>query len=145
MEGHKIDFQTQIGIGTTFPGFLDMKPAEEYILNQREPFRGILMDLQILVESTFPHADMQFKFGLPFHYLNGKPFCYFNASRKKGYVDLCLWNSAHLTLHGDKLIADGRKVIRSLRYYHRNEIEGSVVIDLLREAHAVQHKGFYKD
>jgi len=38
-----------------------MKPAEEYILSQPEPFRSILLHLQILIETSFPQVELQFK------------------------------------------------------------------------------------
>lgn len=60
-----------------------MKPAENYILNQPEPFRSILLHLQILIEGNFPEVDLQFKWKIPFYYLDGKPFCYLNPSKKK--------------------------------------------------------------
>ncbi|MBA4746843.1 MAG: DUF1801 domain-containing protein [Muricauda sp.] len=121
-----------------------MNPAEDYILNQPEPFKSILIQLQVLVETTVPEVRLDFKYRLPFYYLNDKPFCYFNASRKKGYVDMCLWNSAHLTVHLDKLVTDGRKVMKSLRYFNMDEIDGKIVVELLQEAKSVNHKGFYK-
>tara|TARA_B100000949_G_scaffold172743_1_gene153302 strand:+ start:3380 stop:3748 length:369 start_codon:yes stop_codon:yes gene_type:complete len=121
-----------------------MKPAENYILLQPEPFRGILLELQVLVETTVPEVRLDYKYKLPFYYLNDKPFCYFNASRKKGYVDMCLWNSAHLTVHLDKLVTDGRKVMKSLRYFAAEEIDGAIVVELLNDAKSVNHKGFYK-
>ncbi|NDV16314.1 DUF1801 domain-containing protein [Muricauda sp. TY007] len=121
-----------------------MNPAEDYILNQPEPFKSILIQLQVLVETTVPEVRLDFKYRLPFYYLNDKPFCYFNASCKKGYVDLCLWNSAHLTVHLDKLVTDGRKVMKSLRYFNVDEIDGKIVVELLQEAKSVNHKGFYK-
>ncbi len=122
-----------------------MNPAENYILNQPEPFKSILIQLQVLVETTVPEVRLDFKYRLPFYYLNDKPFCYFNASRKKGYVDMCLWNSAHLTVHLDKLVTDGRKVMKSLRYFNMDDINGEVVVELLQEAKSVNHKGFYKN
>lgn len=122
-----------------------MKPAEDYMLNQTEPFKSILLQLQVLVETTVPELRLDFKYRLPFYYLNDKPFCYFNASRKKGYVDMCLWNSAHLTVHLDKLVTDGRKVMKSLRYFTVDDIHGEVVVELLHEAKSVNHKGFYKN
>ncbi|WP_127139083.1 DUF1801 domain-containing protein [Flagellimonas oceanensis] len=121
-----------------------MKPAENYILLQPEPFRGILLELLVLVETTVPEVRLDYKYKLPFYYLNDKPFCYFNASRKKGYVDMCLWNSAHLTVHLDKLVTDGRKVMKSLRYFAAEEIDGAIVVELLNDAKSVNHKGFYK-
>lgn|SRR5690606_14722053 len=122
-----------------------MKPAELYILEQDEPFRGILLELQILVESTVPEAELTYRFRLPFHDIGGRPFCYMNASRKKGYVDLCFWNSAHLTLHPDKLVRDGRRIMRSLRYFQREEIDGRVAVELLREAGGCLLLGFCKN
>lgn len=114
------------------------------MLLQPEPFRGILLELQVLVETTVPEVRLDYKYKLPFYYLNDKPFCYFNASRKKGYVDMCLWNSAHLTVHLDKLVADGRKVMKSLRYFAAEEIDGAIVVELLKDAKSVNHKGFYR-
>lgn len=121
-----------------------MNPAEAYILNQKEPFKSILLQLQVLVETTVPEVKLDYKYKLPFYYLHNNPFCYFNASLKKGYVDMCLWNSAHLTVHQDKLVTDGRKVMKSLRYCHMDEIDGEVVVELLQEAKSVNYKGFYK-
>lgn len=121
-----------------------MNPAEAYILDQEEPFKSILLELQVLVESTIPDIDLKYKYRLPFYYLNGKPFCYFNVSRKKGYVDVGFWSSAHLTVHQNKMVTEGRKVMKSLRYFTLNDIEAEICIEVLKEAAAVNHKGFWK-
>jgi hypothetical protein len=47
-----------------------MKPAEEYILNQPEPFKSILLHLQILIKVNFPEVDFPFKWKIPFYYLD---------------------------------------------------------------------------
>lgn len=121
-----------------------MKPAEAYILNQSEPFKSILLHLQILIEATFPKVDLQFKWKIPFYYLNERPFCYLNASKKKGYVDVVFWVSAHLTKYNEFLISDNRKVVKSLRYYKLEEIDEKVLLTVLEEAHQLKDKGFYK-
>lgn len=121
-----------------------MKPAEAYILNQSEPFKSILLHLQILIEATFPKVDLQFKWKIPFYYLNERPFCYLNASKKKGYVDVVFWVSAHLTKYNEFLISDNRKVVKSLRYYKLEEIDQKVLLTVLDEAHQLKDKGFYK-
>lgn len=59
-----------------------MKPAEEYILKQKEPLQSILLHLQILIEVNFPEVALLYKWKLPFYYLNNKPFCYLNATKK---------------------------------------------------------------
>lgn len=122
-----------------------MNPAEDYIINQEEPFKSILLQLQVLVETSVPHLELKYKFRLPFYYLNGKPFCYFNVSQKKGYVDVGFWSSAHLSVHLDKMITEGRKVMKSLRYHNLSDIDAEVFVAVIKDAEAVNHKGFYKN
>ncbi|MGB1284309.1 MAG: DUF1801 domain-containing protein [Polaribacter sp.] len=121
-----------------------MKPAEAYILEQPEPFKSILLHLQIVIESNFPDANLQFKWRLPFYYLDDKPFCYLNPSKKKRYVDVGFWVSAHLTKYNEFLISDGRKVVKSLRYFGLEDINEEILIAVLREAHENKGKGFWK-
>ncbi|KOY50941.1 DUF1801 domain-containing protein [Polaribacter dokdonensis] len=121
-----------------------MKPAENYILDQPEPYKSILMHLQILIESTFPEVDLQFKWNIPFYYLEQKPFCYLNPSKKKGYVDVAFWASAHLTKYNEHLISENRKVVKSLRYYKLEDINEEILLTVLKEAHQLKGKGFYK-
>ena len=75
-----------------------MKPAEQYILDQTEPAKSILLHLQLIIEATLPSAVLLYKYKIPFYYIDGKqPFCYLNHT--KGYVDLAFWHGAHLTQH----------------------------------------------
>ncbi|AQS95244.1 2-dehydro-3-deoxyphosphooctonate aldolase [Polaribacter sp. BM10] len=113
-----------------------MKPAEEYILNQPEPFKTILLHLQILIEATFSEVDLQFKWKIPFYYLN--------TSKKKGYVDVVFWVSAHLTKYNEYLISENRKVVKSLRYFKIEDINEEILLSVLKEAHSLKDKGFYK-
>lgn len=119
-----------------------MKPAEAHILNQPEPFNSILLHLQILIETSFPKVDLQYKWKLPFYYLEEKPFCYLNISKKKGYVDVGFWVSEHLTKYNDLLITENRKVVKSLRYFSINDINEEVLLTVLQEAHQLKGKGF---
>ncbi|MBQ4914216.1 DUF1801 domain-containing protein [Maribacter sp. MMG018] len=121
-----------------------MNPAESYIFDQPEPYREILLYLQSVIERNVPSANLKYKYRLPFYYVEGKPFCYMNASHKKRYVDLGFWNAAHLTAHLDKLEDKDRKVMKSLRYTSLQEIDEQVLIDVLCDAYAVRGKGFYK-
>lgn len=61
-----------------------MKPAELYILNQPEPYKSILLHLQLLIETTFPKVEMKYKWKIPVYYLNEKQLCYINVLQKKG-------------------------------------------------------------
>ena len=121
-----------------------MKPAEEYILSQPEPFRSILLHIQILIETSFPEVELQLKLKIPFYYLDNKPFCYLNPSKKKGFVDVAFWVSAHLTKYNEYLVSENRKVVKSLRYFKLEDINEDVLLSVLDEAHQLKEKGFYK-
>ncbi|MCK0156380.1 DUF1801 domain-containing protein [Cellulophaga sp. F20128] len=119
-----------------------MNPAEDYIFNQPEHYRGILMHLQHIIEKTLPEADLKFKYKIPFYYIGGRPCCYLNQS--KDYVDLGFWNAAHLTIHLEHMTTEGRKMMKSLRYTSLEEIDDAILIAVLKDAFAVKHKKFYK-
>jgi hypothetical protein len=121
-----------------------MNPAEDYILMQKEPFRSILLHLKAVIESVVPQVDMKYKWNIPCFYAGKQPICYLNVSQKKRYVDIAFWNSAHLTLHLDKMVTENRKVVKSLRYSTLEEIDQEVLVDVLQECYAQKHKGFYK-
>ena len=121
-----------------------MNPAEEYIINQKEPFRSILLHLKAVIESVVPDVDMKYKWSIPCFYAGKQPICYLNVSQKKRYVDIAFWNSSHLTLHLDKMVNENRKVVKSLRYFSLEEIDQEVLVEVLQECYSLKHKGFYK-
>lgn len=123
--------------------FTIMNPAEEYILNQKEPYRTILLHLQVVIETTLPDLEMLYKYKIPFYYIDGKqPFCYMVVS--KNYVDLGFWHGTHLTLHPKQLVSKGRKHMKSLRYYTPEEVDESVLVDVLEEAYSYKDRKYYK-
>jgi len=119
-----------------------MNPAENYILEQPEPFRSILLHLQVTIENTVPEIDLLYKYKIPFYYIEKKPFCYLNHT--KGYVDLGFWNAAHLSRHVELMISKDRKYMRSLRYYTMEDIDQRVLEEVLIDAFMVKDKKFYK-
>ena len=109
-----------------------MNPAEASILEKSEPFRSILLQLQIIIEKTVPNAVLLYKWGIPYYYLNGKkPLVYMHTTKQ--YVDVGFSKGFALQLHQDKLIAKNRNTVKSLRYYSPEDIEQEVLIDLLME------------
>ncbi|MEM0519342.1 MULTISPECIES: DUF1801 domain-containing protein [Aequorivita] len=119
-----------------------MKPADDYILNKPEPFRAILLHLQATIETLLPETKLLYKWKMPFFYIENKPFCYLNFSKK--YVDLVFWHGTHLTKHKEILISDGRKHMKSLRFKSLEEIDQQVLNDVLLEAYALRDKKYYK-
>lgn len=120
-----------------------MNPAENYILNQPEPFRSILLHVQSVVEHTVPDVDLKYKWNIPCFYCGKSPICYLNVSKKKHYVDVGFWNSAHLTKHLDKMVVEKRKVVKSLRYSTLEEIDDTVLTEVLKNAYSVRNGKFY--
>ena len=121
-----------------------MNPAEQYILNQPEPYRDILMHLKMQIEHTLPEVTLKYKWNIPCFYVDKSPICYLNASHKKQFVDIAFWNSSHLTKHLDVLVSEKRKVVRSLRYSSLEEINDTILITVLKDAYSVRKNGFYK-
>ncbi|HHC79959.1 MAG TPA: DUF1801 domain-containing protein [Flavobacteriia bacterium] len=119
-----------------------MNPAENYILRQPEPYRSILLHLQLIIEKTIPALELKYKYKIPFYYLEGKPFCYLNQS--KDYVDLGFWKAAYLTVHLAYMTTANRKMMKSLRYKTVAEINRQIVIDILQDAYSVKDKKFHK-
>ncbi len=121
-----------------------MNPAENYIFRQPEPYRSILMHLQMVIERTLPEVSLQYKWKIPCFYIDKSPICYMNVSHKKRFVDLGFWNSAHLTKHLEEMVSEKRKVVRSLRYASLEEIDDKVLTEVLEDAYSVRKNGFYK-
>lgn len=118
-----------------------MNPAEKYILDQREPFKSILLQLQILIESAVPELELKYKWRIPYYYLNGNPFCFLNVS--KGYVDIGFRALDYFDDLNAHLVTENRKVMKSLRYYLMEDIQPEILNEVLLRLKNLQHKGFY--
>ncbi len=118
-----------------------MNPAENYILEQPEPYRSMLLHLQSVIERTIPEADLKYRYKIPFYYIKGRPYCYLNQARD--YVDLGFWNAAHLTVHLEQMTTAGRKMMRSLRYRSLEEINDGILVAVLNDAYKVKDKRFW--
>ena len=93
-----------------------MNPAEEYILNQPEPYKSVLLHLQMTIQRIIPQVEMKYKWRIPCFYLGKSPICYLNASHKNKFVDIAFWNSAHLTKHLDKMNTEKGKKLAEERH-----------------------------
>jgi len=119
-----------------------MNLAEDYIFNQPEPYRSMLMHLQAVIQHTLPEAELLYKYRIPFFYLSGKPCCYLNQS--KDYVDVGFWHAARLTVYPEHMVTEGRKVMKSLRYKTLEEINDEVLIAVLKDAESFKGEKFFK-
>lgn len=112
-----------------------MKPAENYILKQPNPFKDILLHLQVIIEQNFPEVDLQFKWKIPFYMMGKQAFCYLNPSHKKGFVDVGIYATEPFDKYNEFLISEGRKKVKSLRYFSIEDIDSNVLIHILAEAY----------
>lgn len=120
-----------------------MKPAEAYIFQKPEPFKSILLHLQILIEHTLPNANLQFKWHIPCYYIEKRPICYLNQS--KDYVDVGFWHSAHLSQKWDTyLVTENRKIVKSLRYKKLEDLDDDIFVKILKEVETYKDSSFYR-
>jgi len=110
-----------------------MKPAEEYILSQLEPYRSIIYNLQIVIENQIPDLELLYKWKIPFYYYRGKPFCFINVSHKRKYVDLGIVKGFQIKNHQEHLISEKRSIMKSLRYYSPEEIDSTILVEIIQE------------
>lgn len=120
-----------------------MNPAEDYILNQPEPYRSILLHVQVIIEHNIPNAELKYKWRIPCYYVGKRPICYFNASHKNKYVDIAFWHSSYITKYTEFLVSENRKVVKSLRYKTLEDVNDTVLISILKEVNSNKEKGFY--
>jgi hypothetical protein len=118
-----------------------MNPAEKYILDQKEPFKSMLLQLQILIESRIPELDLKYKWSIPYYYLKGNPFCFLNVS--KGYLDIGFRALHYFDDLEPYLVSEKRKVMKSLRYYSLDDIQEEILFQVLDRLQKLHHKGFY--
>ncbi len=94
----------------------------------------MLLYLQVMVERTIPEMELKYKYKVPFYYFNGKPFCYFNASHKRKFVDIGFCKGNQIEIHMEDLISEKRKKMTSLRYTSLEEIDSQILIEVLEAA-----------
>ena len=121
-----------------------MNPAEDYILNQPERYRSILLHVQVIIEHTIPEAKLKYKWKIPCYYVGKRPICYLNASHKNEFVDIAFWHSSYITKYTEHLISENRKVVKSLRYKTLENVNDVVLISILKQVNSNKEPGFYK-
>ena len=110
-----------------------MNPALEYIDKSPEPYRSIMLHLQVIIETHFPKLQLKYKWSLPFYYIGDKTmFCFLNY--RKTFVDLGMTHAIKLSNKHQALVAgEGRKMLRSLRFKTVDDIDDEILIETLEE------------
>lgn len=108
-----------------------MKPAEAYILNQKEPYRSILLQLQSIIEAVAPNAQLLYKWRIPFYYCNNIPLCFLNQS--KDYVDFAFWHFEKMDQYTNFFVDTNRKSVRSFRYKSVDDINDDAIVYVIQK------------
>lgn len=111
-----------------------MKPVEDYILKQPDVYRSILFHLILVIEKEIPQVTLEYKYGIPYFYLNKKPFCYLAPNHKKKFVDLGFARGFQLNNNLNYLVSKDRNTVKSLRYYSLEEVNNQILVSVLKEA-----------
>lgn len=116
-----------------------MKPQDEYLINQPQKYRDMLLHIIAVIRHIIPDASLEYKWAIPYFYVNNKPFCYLNASHKYQFVDVGFAKGFQLKENQEYLIANkGRNTVKSLRYYSLEQIDNQILIEVLTEAKQLQ-------
>lgn len=123
---------------TFFELFLEkeipMKPTEEFILRQPQPYQAMILHVLAVVEQELPQSELLFKWGIPYVYFKNKPFCYFAPNHKKGFLDVGFAKGFELKRNQDVLVDEKRNTVKSLRYFSIETIDHILLIDVISEA-----------
>jgi hypothetical protein len=111
-----------------------MKLTDEYILQQPEKYKLMLLHLINVFEREIPELELLFKWGIPYFYYHKKPFCYLAPNHKKGYVDAGFTKGFQLKGSQEWLVAEKRNTVKSLRYFDLENIDNSIIKSVLQEA-----------
>ncbi len=112
-----------------------MNPAENYILNQKEPLQSIMLFVRQIILETLPNVEEKYKWKIPFYYANVKGVCYLNILKNTNYVDLCFIKGFKLSNKQGVLKATrNRKMVKSIEYHSLESVDVNVLKEILLEA-----------
>ena len=111
-----------------------MKPTEEFILRQPQPYQAMILHVLAVVEQELPQSELLFKWGIPYVYFKNKPFCYFAPNHKKGFLDVGFAKGFELKRNQEVLVDEKRNTVKSLRYFSIETIDHILLIDVISEA-----------
>jgi len=112
-----------------------VKPVENYLINQREPYQSIMLYVRSTIFNTLPNIVEKYNYGIPFYHHNKKPMCYLNILKGTNYVDVAfvqgvlLENEFPILKNYNK-----RKQVRSLQVKSLEDFDELLFVELLKEA-----------
>lgn len=112
-----------------------MKPVEEYLFNQREPYQSIMLYVRSVILKTLPNVEEKYNYGIPFYHHNKKPMCYLNILKGTNFVDVAFVQGVFLENKFSELKDyNMRKQVRSIQVKSLEEFDELQFVDILKEA-----------
>ena len=109
-----------------------MNSAENYILNQPEPFQSIMLHVRNTILKTLPNVGEKYNYSIPFYHYNKKPFCYLNILKGTHCVDVAFVKGSMLHEQFPELKDyNNRKFVRSLQYSSLESIDELLLIAVI--------------
>ncbi|CDF80244.1 conserved hypothetical protein (DUF1801) [Formosa agariphila KMM 3901] len=117
-----------------------MKPAEEHILRQPEPYQSIMLYVRSVIMKTLD-VEEKYSYKLPFYYYNKKSFVFLNVLRGTDYVDVVFMDGALLETEFPELQdANNRKRVRSIQIKRLEDLDEMRFVELLKSASKIKLK-----
>jgi hypothetical protein len=118
-----------------------MKPVEEYLFNQREPYQSIMLYVRSVILKTLPNVEEKYNYGIPFYHHNKKPLCYLNILKDTNFVDVAFVQGIFFEDKFSELKNyNKRKQVRSLQIQSLEEFDELLFVDILKEASTLLDK-----
>lgn len=112
-----------------------MKPVEEYLFNQREPYQSIMLYVRSVILKTLPNVEEKYNYGIPFYHHNKKPMCYLNILKGTNFVDIAFVQGVFLEDKFSNLRNyNNRKQVRSIQVKNLEEFDEQLFVNILKEA-----------
>jgi len=118
-----------------------LKPVEEYLFNQREPYQSIMLYVRNVILKTLPKMEEKYNYGIPFYHYNKKPLCYLNILKGTNFVDVAFVQGVFLEKDFPELKDyNKRKQVRSIQIKSLEEFNELLFVDILKEASTLLDK-----
>ncbi|WP_111706588.1 DUF1801 domain-containing protein [Lutibacter citreus] len=112
-----------------------MKPIDEYLYSQKEPYQSIMLYIRSIINRTLPQVEEKFSYRIPFFNINKKPMLYLNVLKGTSFVDIAFVQGIILEEKYPQLKNyNKRKQVRSLQVKSIEDFDEQMFIQLLKDA-----------
>ncbi|PNQ73739.1 2-dehydro-3-deoxyphosphooctonate aldolase [Hanstruepera neustonica] len=112
-----------------------MKPVDAYFLEQKEPYRSIMLYVREVILKTLPNVQERYSYKIPFYNIGKKPMIYINILKGTDFVDVAFVQGILLEKDFPELQNyNNRKQVRSIQIKHIEDLDEHRFVMLLQAA-----------